>query len=662
MKGKKFKGQWYIVAAVLFSYSLLTFFDIFNSYSQIDYTSIVKKDEDIIYYNVFQNVQNISKSSSSDNIEGDLKDYLAMAQGNLMGKGILLKYNTSRKGGSMNISQLEISGENIRTGTFQNFGCSDECVGPSQQCVGSINQTCKDANGDSCLELKADDCSDCSCYCSNYGLSSEYGYCDDGKNNDCDSETDYNDTSDCSLVETCNNTFDDDHDGFADCADSDCWGRAGPKGIRCCGSAANCVQDDCIAEICNSSSQCVYANRPQCDATECSGIARCDALGGNCVDPDVSSVVCANCHGKHWDSSKSACCNTAADNWCYASSGGACAGGSWYANHCSDGVKDCDEGGVDCGGADCAGCSPLPGWPYRVPITISYSGAALSGYPVKIVVPYNAHMKSDFGDLRFTGGDGTTLLDYWVESYTASSSATVWVEINSIPAGSSTIYMYYGNSAASSAGNGDATFDFFDDFDGTSLNAAKWYVSTSGAGTVTVSGGAVTCNNPNKNTDTALIGIINAANYNLIGGSKSMEFYGGLVNSGVSMPFGFAVFAVTPATGYIGISNFGYSNGLNIANQVWPGSYGVSGAISGYTTSPGRWIFYGDGSTTHVYINGAHTSYAGAYPSGSVSSITIGPRTSGGRNPNSVTLYWLFIRKRVSSEPTYSIGSEQYFG
>jgi len=56
-------------------------------------------------------------------------------------------------------------------------------------------------------------------------------------------------------------------------------------------------------------------------------------------------------------------------------------------------------------------------------------------------------------------------LNYWIEEYTEESSATVWVKVPSIPeSGVKTIYMYYGNSTVESESDGDAVFEFFDDF------------------------------------------------------------------------------------------------------------------------------------------------------------------------------------------------------
>jgi hypothetical protein len=57
--------------------------------------------------------------------------------------------------------------------------------------------------------------------------------------------------------------------------------------------------------------------------------------------------------------------------------------------------------------------------------------------------------------------------------------AVFWVKIPSIPASpdEATIYIYYGKSDASTTSNGEQTFQFFDDFPGTSLDTDVWYVS-----------------------------------------------------------------------------------------------------------------------------------------------------------------------------------------
>lgn len=91
----------------------------------------------------------------------------------------------------------------------------------------------------------------------------------------------------------------------------------------------------------------------------------------------------------------------------------------------------------------------------------------------------SSHSQTDFDDIRFTGADGATLLDYWLSSKTDSDVAWVWVQNDATP--SATVYIYYGNVGASTASNGVNTFIKFDDFewgvDGTAID-------TSGGGIV----------------------------------------------------------------------------------------------------------------------------------------------------------------------------------
>jgi hypothetical protein len=103
----------------------------------------------------------------------------------------------------------------------------------------------------------------------------------------------------------------------------------------------------------------------------------------------------------------------------------------------------------------------LDGWSSRIELLVSYSGT-LGQYQVKYVVPYESGMQADFNDLRFTLPDDA-FLDYWVESYVASSSATVWIKVPSFTT-SMLMYMYYGNVSAPAVSNGFNTFTFFDDF------------------------------------------------------------------------------------------------------------------------------------------------------------------------------------------------------
>ena len=115
----------------------------------------------------------------------------------------------------------------------------------------------------------------------------------------------------------------------------------------------------------------------------------------------------------------------------------------------------------------------LSGWPFYRLVTVTNANA---DYQTKVLigktsdavgedVDCNGHVADDFDDLRFTGADGTTLLDYWIELIEDSGGtklATVWVQNNSTP--DTTLYMYYGGEETA-VSNGANTFVQFDDFE-----------------------------------------------------------------------------------------------------------------------------------------------------------------------------------------------------
>ncbi len=104
------------------------------------------------------------------------------------------------------------------------------------------------------------------------------------------------------------------------------------------------------------------------------------------------------------------------------------------------------------------------------------------------VIAMNEKSRADFNDVMFTASDGITPLHYWRESYTDSKSAVFWVKISADLSTDQNVYIYYGNSSASSASNGINTFIFFDDF---SNNLSKWNITSSAESNVKIVDGAV---------------------------------------------------------------------------------------------------------------------------------------------------------------------------
>jgi len=139
----------------------------------------------------------------------------------------------------------------------------------------------------------------------------------------------------------------------------------------------------------------------------------------------------------------------------------------------------------------------LSGYQYRKKVTISGSSGAGENYQVKLSIGSSSggdfHLEGhchDFpNDIRFTDDDGITLLDYWIED-TSADPITVWVKVKDNLDNDVDIYVYYGKEGDSSASNGENTFVFFDDFEGTSLDTDKWNSS----GTIEVSNSEISLN------------------------------------------------------------------------------------------------------------------------------------------------------------------------
>jgi len=149
-------------------------------------------------------------------------------------------------------------------------------------------------------------------------------------------------------------------------------------------------------------------------------------------------------------------------------------------------------------------------WQYRKSISITSGSSAIEDFTVRLTVDTatlitNSKLRSDCGDLRFTSSQGVEL-PYWTEEsgqYSCNDSDTyVWVKIDNVPAtGGTTIYMYYGNPSATNKSNGDDTFVFFDDFNGSVIDNTKWTAGVIDATTGTnwaISSGSLTGGNNDR--------------------------------------------------------------------------------------------------------------------------------------------------------------------
>ncbi|OQB05190.1 MAG: hypothetical protein BWY21_02058 [Parcubacteria group bacterium ADurb.Bin216] len=278
----------------------------------------------------------------------------------------------------------------------------------------------------------------------------------------------------------------------------------------------------------------------------------------------------------------------------------------------------------------------------RKPITIN-SVESLTNHQVKMTIAYDSDMQTDFDDLRFTASDGQTLLNYWIESKTNSSTADVWIKIPSLAIGSNKIYMYYGNPSVSTTSNGDNTFIFFDHFDGSVASTSKWSwaapVSNSTLsllGTSSTAWTAIATNNSTFITIGTTVDIrAKAYHYNSTSYGEQIRTNGGSGEQSIGLAY--------VLSGHQGQ----YRNTISSASF---------GAISGYTnqtwavfsiTKLASSALYQCNRANDVIISGNYYSN----PQG----LFIGTERLNAR----LDIDWVLIRKYSSTPPTISWGTEQ---
>jgi len=119
-------------------------------------------------------------------------------------------------------------------------------------------------------------------------------------------------------------------------------------------------------------------------------------------------------------------------------------------------------------------------WQYEKKITIS--GARPENYQLRFALDkvdnLGGHCMDNFQDLRFYDANHSPL-DFWRENYINGDNVVVLVNVKDNTA--TEMYVRYGNPSAAPADNGAAVFDFFDNFDGTTIDTGKWWETDPGS-------------------------------------------------------------------------------------------------------------------------------------------------------------------------------------
>ncbi|MCR6669309.1 MAG: DUF2341 domain-containing protein, partial [archaeon YNP-WB-040] len=327
-------------------------------------------------------------------------------------------------------------------------------------------------------------------------------------------------------------------------------------------------------------------------------------------------------------------------------------------------------------------------WLYRRNITINNTANSnnLIDYQVLVTLDTatlisNGKMNGDCSDIRFTYYNSTggteTEIPYWIEGGCNSATTKIWVKVPYIPAsGYATIYVYYGNPNATSLSNADATFDFFDDFLGTSLNTSKWTVLGSSGATVSVSNSIFT----------------------ITISTTSGGYY--QIRSNIALPFGIIIETRVNAGGVVGTRSLmpAYSTGTGVIrydNDVSYGSYYAGAYLSNGADNYAGWSFgvrTADGSSTlatksnfygsglgvwlknrlivmqgyqqaFIYDDNWNLLAQSASSSNTLPSATyyvdLGNMWYSASGTYSFQYDWVRVRKYTSPEPTTSVGAEE---
>jgi len=302
-------------------------------------------------------------------------------------------------------------------------------------------------------------------------------------------------------------------------------------------------------------------------------------------------------------------------------------------------------------------------WSKRKAINLQTpSGSTPTNYQILINITYDSDMNSNFSDLRFIDyTDNTTQLAYWIEDKDNGNWAQIWVknENNITTANQTHIWMYYGNPSATSNSNGENTFEFFDDFIGTTLDTNKWQINAD----------SYTVSNSILQISIGAVSIKDALSFNI---NDGYTLEGKIRYPSLASHYSGTLSA--QSSHYTQGSNHGadatslymrQDNSRNVYRWTGTGSSSSYNCGSGtvFTSIDNTWYILGSNfDNTGVTLTKDRTS-EWTYTCGwtkNIKYISLGSFYGASDYNIQDTEYdWVLIRKYTSNEPSVSIGSEE---
>ena len=251
-------------------------------------------------------------------------------------------------------------------------------------------------------------------------------------------------------------------------------------------------------------------------------------------------------------------------------------------------------------------------------------------------------LRDDGIDIYFTLSDGTTEIPFWREKFDKiNKKATFWVKVPSISANSYTIIkMYFSNlDETVDKSNGTTTFEFFDDFEGGSLDTAKW---NSDGGSISLNNGIL-----------EFSGVDNRLRSNTSFSNSILKCKFKAVDSSPESSVGFLEPPASTNSWYYNDARF--YNGLS-NYQINKDGTTIIWDSTGFVPD-GDWhnvgIIYSQ-SKVEFFIDG--NSYFTYTDAGNIPTVDL---SAGFRSNNNVTVYsdYIFVRKYADQDPTFTIES-----
>ena len=321
-------------------------------------------------------------------------------------------------------------------------------------------------------------------------------------------------------------------------------------------------------------------------------------------------------------------------------------------------------------------------WSYRKNITINNSANSnsLNDYQVWINLTYDQDMRPNFSDIRFSWYNSSSNqeieIPYWIEEKSDAEWAKVWIKVPYIRAnGYETVYVYYGNPLATNKSNGTAVFEFFDDFN--ELNLSRW--TDPGENNY----GGYTIENGNLVLYVGTRGKLTG--WNVAKRTTTQSKYtiqNRAIEIRTNMTMGGTIYDATNYRSDSSLIGFYFTDlngnrrgyGRHQGQNYWLKYNKIAGSESEVLWHTGTW----DGSQTNFHvlsmaISGStiklledyelKTTYSDSFTPTSTGNITLETHVAwyNSNGWGEQWIDWIRIRKYASSEPTYSIQTEEAY-